>query len=95
VGGLSLNVAEGFNGYLVPSGDAEALADKVTLLLKYEGLREQLGEQAMRWAERFSWGVIADEILEVYHRALALAAASCGWRPPELAAGLRGEERRP
>jgi len=71
VGGLSVNIAEGFNGYLVPAGDAEALADKLTLLMKHPSLREYLGDQAMRWAERYSWSTIADEILDVFGQALA------------------------
>ncbi len=68
VGGLSFSVADGFNGYLVPNGDADALAYKVTLLLKYEGLRSQLGEQARRWVERFGWDNIADEMIEIYEQ---------------------------
>jgi D-inositol-3-phosphate glycosyltransferase len=71
VGGLSVNIAEGFNGYLVPAGDAEALADKLTLLMKHPSLREYLGDQAARWAERYSWSSIADEILAVFGQALA------------------------
>jgi D-inositol-3-phosphate glycosyltransferase len=66
VGGLSFSVADGFNGYLVPNADPEALAYKLTLLLKYDSLREHLGEQAHHWAERYSWSNIADEILDVY-----------------------------
>jgi D-inositol-3-phosphate glycosyltransferase len=70
VGGLSVNIAPGFNGYLVPAGDAEALAAKLTLLLKYDALRGQLGWQASRWAERYGWDTIADELLAVYDEAL-------------------------
>ena len=46
VGGLSLNIADGFNGYLVASGDVEELAYKITLLLTQDELRRQLGRQA-------------------------------------------------
>ena len=55
VGGLSFNIADGFNGYLVPGGDPEALAYKIMLLLDQDELRRQLGRQARPWAERFSW----------------------------------------
>lgn len=78
VGGLSLNVADGFNGYLVPKGDAEALAYKIGLLLEHDQLRRQLGRQACQWAQRFSWANIVNETLAVYSRAL-------GCRPEELA----------
>jgi D-inositol-3-phosphate glycosyltransferase len=66
VGGLSLNIADGFNGYLVPKGDVEALAYKMELMLEHEQLRAQLGTQACQWAQRFSWQTIADETLSIY-----------------------------
>ncbi len=66
VGGLSLNIADGFNGYLVASGDVEELAYKITLLLTRDELRRQLGRQARAWSEGFSWQIIADETLAAY-----------------------------
>ncbi len=74
VGGLSLNVVDGFNGYLVPLGDVEELAYKLGLLLTQDALRRQLGSQACRWAQRFSWQNIADETLAVYAQALGRPA---------------------
>jgi len=70
VGGLSFSIEDGFNGYLIPGRDPKALADKIILLLKYPTLREQLSEQARTWVTRYSWANIADEILEVFERAL-------------------------
>jgi len=66
VGGLSFSIEDGFNGYLVPGQDPDALADKIALLLRHPNLRDHLGEQAIRWAERYSWSYIVDEILDVY-----------------------------
>ena len=66
VGGLSLNIADGFNGYLVASGDVEELAYKITLLLTQDELRRQLGRQARAWSEGFSWQIIAAETLAAY-----------------------------
>jgi D-inositol-3-phosphate glycosyltransferase len=71
VGGLSFNIEDGFNGFLVPGRDARALADKIILLLKYPALRDQLSEQAQSWAKGYSWAHIADEVLEVFERTLA------------------------
>jgi D-inositol-3-phosphate glycosyltransferase len=71
VGGLSFNIEDGFNGYLVPGRDPQALADKIILLLKYKTLRDQLSEQAQVWVTRYSWTNIADEILEVFERTIA------------------------
>ena len=73
VGGLSLNIADGFNGYLVASGDVEELAYKITLLLTQDELRQQLGRQAHAWAEGFSWQIIAAETLAAYDLALGRA----------------------
>jgi D-inositol-3-phosphate glycosyltransferase len=74
VGGLSLNVADGYNGYLIESGDVDALAYKIGLLITQDELRRHLGVQARRWAERFDWGVITDETLAVYADALGAPA---------------------
>ena len=77
VGGLSLNIADGFNGYLVPKGDVSELAYKKELLLEHDTLRDQLGSQACHWAQRFSWQTIADETLAIY-------ALAMGWPDSNL-----------
>lgn len=80
VGGLSFSIEDGFNGYLVPGQDPDALAGKVALLLRRPSLRDHLGEQAIRWAERYSWTYIADEILDVYEMVHAkFAPARINW----------------
>lgn len=70
VGGLTYIVEDGFNGYLVPRQDHQALADRISLLLKYPNLEEFLGEQARLWVKHFSWSSIAADILNVYHKAI-------------------------
>jgi D-inositol-3-phosphate glycosyltransferase len=70
VGGFSLNVADGYNGYLVPKGDVDEMAYKLGLLLDHPELRRQLGQQAGQWAQRFSWQTIVDETLHVYAEAM-------------------------
>jgi D-inositol-3-phosphate glycosyltransferase len=80
VGGLSFSIEDGFNGYLVPGQDPDALAGKVALLLRRPSLRDHLGEQAIRWAERYAWTYIADEILDVYEMVRAkFAPARINW----------------
>ncbi len=82
VGGLSFSIEDGFNGYLVPGKDPDALADKIALLLRHASLRDHLGEQAIRWAERYAWTYIADEILDVYEMVRAeFVPAQVSWRP--------------
>lgn len=44
-GGLVEIVTEGETGYRVPPGDSGALADKILLLLRDEGLRRRMGER--------------------------------------------------
>ena len=71
VGGLSFNIEDGYNGYLVPGRNPQAMADKIVLLLKYRVLRDQLAEQALAWVTRYSWVNIAEELLEVFEQTLA------------------------
>jgi D-inositol-3-phosphate glycosyltransferase len=81
VGGLSFSIEDGFNGYLVPGQDPDALADKIALLLRHSGLRDHLGEQALRWAERYAWTHIADEIVDVYEMVRTeFAPVRIGWK---------------
>ncbi len=68
VGGLSFNIEDGYNGYLVPGRNAQAMADKIALLLKYRVLRDHLAEQARLWVTRYSWANIVDELLEVFEK---------------------------
>jgi len=82
VGGLAFNVQDGETGFLVPHRDAEALAAKIRLLLKDKELRRRLGQQASRWAQRYGWPVIADQILDLYEQvqpiSLSAAQICCG-----------------
>ena len=73
VGGLAFNVQDGQTGFLVPDGDAEVLASRIRLLLKDRDLRQKLSRQATRWAGRYGWPVIADQVLDLYAQAQPLA----------------------
>jgi glycosyltransferase involved in cell wall biosynthesis len=55
VGGIPELIDDGQNGFLVPPGDPEAIAEKLNLLASDPGLRESLGEAARaRVVDRFS-----------------------------------------
>jgi D-inositol-3-phosphate glycosyltransferase len=71
VGGLSFSIEDGYNGYRVPERDPQALAEKIMLLLKRRVLRDQLGEQARLWVQRYSWVNVAEEILEVFEQTIS------------------------
>lgn len=80
VGGLAFSVQDGETGFLVPGGDPVALATRIQQLLTDEPLRRRLGERAARWARRYSWSAIADQILDVYETVRPvpkLAAKAC------------------
>jgi glycosyltransferase involved in cell wall biosynthesis len=52
VGGIPETIRDGENGFLVPSGDVEALAGGIASLLADEGLRVRLGRSAREDVER-------------------------------------------
>lgn len=81
VGGLAYSVQEGQTGFLVPDRDAEALAAKIRILLCKDDLRVQLGQQAARWAQRYGWPEIADQIVDLYERVQPVeqTAAAARW----------------
>lgn len=66
VGGLAYLVKDGFNGFLVPSRDPEALAERIYTLLEDTDCRESLGTQARHYAEGFAWPKIVDKMLSLY-----------------------------
>lgn len=68
VGGLTFTVNNGVSGYLVPYGDPVALARALDKLLEDDDLREGMGLQAAIDAQRFSWPVVAEQVLHVYSR---------------------------
>jgi D-inositol-3-phosphate glycosyltransferase len=82
VGGLAFNVQDCQTGFLVPERNADALAEKIRLLLTNQELRAQLGWQAGHWAHRFGWPAVAQQILGLYEAVQPaiqpVAAASWG-----------------
>jgi D-inositol-3-phosphate glycosyltransferase len=66
VGGLTTTIVDGVTGYLVPEGDAQALADRIALLLEDDGLRRRLGWEASRAATRYRWPCVAKAICQLY-----------------------------
>jgi len=68
VGGLSFTVQDGITGFHVPERDPEALAEKISLLLKDHDLRSRLSVQATQWVQRYSWSKVAGQIVSLYRR---------------------------
>ena len=70
VGGLAFLVQDGETGYTVPADDAQALADRLALLLSDTHLRKDMGEKASDFARQYAWNRIADRIKAVYQELL-------------------------
>jgi glycosyltransferase involved in cell wall biosynthesis len=72
VGSVSEAVVEGETGYLVPSGDSQALAGRLRDVLADPELRRRLGEQSRERArERFTAEAMAGSFERLYREILA------------------------
>jgi glycosyltransferase involved in cell wall biosynthesis len=71
VGGIPEVVKDNLNGFLVPPGDARALAEAIIHLLKNKELRRRMGEEGRKQIdERFSTKKMVDNIEGVYRQIL-------------------------
>jgi glycosyltransferase involved in cell wall biosynthesis len=69
VGFVEEHVIDGVNGFLVPRGDVEEIANKVLLLLSDEDLRLRMGAKAREYAERnFDWEEIVTNWHNIYQK---------------------------
>jgi glycosyltransferase involved in cell wall biosynthesis len=70
-GGL---VSDGRNGFIVPEGNAEAIAGAIERLVVDDGLAERMGEQAREDVKRFSHRAMADAFEAAIEHAIAQRA---------------------
>jgi D-inositol-3-phosphate glycosyltransferase len=82
VGGLATTVRDGITGFLVPEGDAVALADRIEAVVGDAALRARLGREGVRWAAQHRWPCVAEAVCREYARfepraGSHLAAARC------------------
>lgn len=68
-GGLAYTIEDGQNGFLVPYGDAEALAATLDRALSDATLRDRLRHGALATAAQYDWERITDRILDIYREA--------------------------
>jgi len=66
VGGLSHLIQHGETGFLVPSQDPVALADTMRNILQNDELRQQIGKNAVAYAQHYDWTRISTRILNLY-----------------------------
>jgi starch synthase len=66
-------VRDGVEGFLVPAGQIEPLAERLLQLFRDSGLRLEMGARARRRAEEFSWAVYGERLGAAVRRALGRA----------------------
>jgi glycosyltransferase involved in cell wall biosynthesis len=67
VGGIPEVVIDGQTGLLVPSEDADMLADAIVRLSTQEGLRRDMGQKAREFVlRRYNWDDNVDEMMKIY-----------------------------
>jgi len=70
IAGYSDVVTDGVDGLLVPPGDPQRLAEELQRV-HYEPARlREMGEAARRSAQRYAWPRVADQVRQVYERAI-------------------------
>jgi phosphatidylinositol alpha-mannosyltransferase len=89
---------DGLDSVLVAPGDALGLAEALRMLALDPVRRANMAAAARERAERFSWGHVAEEVLDVYERAIAVGRPStrlarttvrCGLAPADLLPPVR------
>jgi phosphatidyl-myo-inositol alpha-mannosyltransferase len=88
IAGYSDVVTNGVDGILVPPADPQALGEELHLLAHEPERIKAMGEAGRHSAERYAWPRIAEEVTEVYERAIEPAPAAL-W-PPEAYARRTG-----
>jgi glycosyltransferase involved in cell wall biosynthesis len=71
IAGIPEQVTDGENGYLVPTGDPDALADRLARLLDEPERRETFGAASREHAERFSTKKMVADLDAVYRDVLS------------------------
>jgi glycosyltransferase involved in cell wall biosynthesis len=53
VTGINCTIKDGVTGFLFPYGNVNELANKIIIMLKDEKIREEMGHNALNWAQKF------------------------------------------
>lgn len=69
IGGLYMQVKDGWNGFLVEPRNEKQLADKIRYLVENDEIRKEMGENSRKLVEEeFSWEKIAEKYVKVYKK---------------------------
>jgi phosphatidyl-myo-inositol alpha-mannosyltransferase len=89
IAGYSDVVSDGVDGLLVPPGDPQRLAEELQRAHHEPDRLAAMGEAARRSAQRYAWPHVADQVTEVYERAIAAPQPSGAAERVTHWAGLR------
>jgi colanic acid/amylovoran biosynthesis glycosyltransferase len=68
-GGMKYGLMDGVTGYVVKTGDIEAFADKIELLMKDDVLRANMGRKGREWVKaNFDTRILGDKLLDLYSK---------------------------
>jgi len=74
VGGIKSTVVDGSTGFLVPSRDPQAVAERLATLQRNPALARSMGEAGLRRAGlHYTWRIVARQVAAVYAAVLAEA----------------------
>ena len=76
IAGFDEVVTDGREALMTRGGDVGSLSDALARLLDDPALRERMGAAGRATALRYAWPVVTDQVLAVYARVLARAAAA-------------------
>src|SRR5262245_53849083 len=62
--GLRDSVRSGETGYLVPTGDVAAFAERIGALLRADAAAERMAAAALAWSRRFDWDLAAAQVAD-------------------------------
>ena len=69
--GCKKTVIDGYNGYLIPIKDVDALVEKLDILLGDAKLRQEMGKNSRKYAEEnFSIDIVIERHLNIYNELL-------------------------
>jgi glycosyltransferase involved in cell wall biosynthesis len=79
VGGIKSTVSDGHTGFLVPSRDPAALAERLARLQRHPALARAMGEAGRRRAcEHYTWRQVAGQLSAIYAEVLAARRHAAG-----------------
>jgi glycosyltransferase involved in cell wall biosynthesis len=71
-------IRDGVEGFVVPAGDAEAMAGRLSFLRDHEALRQEMGRAARKRAQYYSWKRYGEQVMENLSAVLTGCRAEIG-----------------